>query len=162
MITTLLTFLGSPIIGSAIGFLGSWAKDREDRKRLELKYNHTLAMAEVTAKNTREELSLKGEIAETQSIGKAFEASQLYGNQNVEKGFVNAVRGLVRPLITTYLLAATTYFAYSIHGLLGGFNVLSPDDMMTLYREVIISLLALTNMAVAYWFGSRKSNNKDK
>ncbi len=78
MITTLLTFLGSPIIGSAIGFLGSWVKDREDRKRLEIKYTHDLAMAEATAKNTREELTLKGQIAETQSIGQAFEASQRY------------------------------------------------------------------------------------
>ena len=157
MIAEIVGLLGSPILGSAIGFLGSWLKDREARKQQELSFKHQQTMAQITAKNTREELSLKGDIAETVSIGKAFESSQEYGNQKSGSPILDGIRSLIRPIVTVYLLGITSYFGYSIHQLLGGFEILSPADLISLYKEIIVSMLALTNMAVAWWFGSRNS-----
>lgn len=160
MIETLITFLGSPILGSAIGFLGSWLKDRERRKEQELNFKHQQVMAEITAKNKREELSLQSDIAEKVSIGEAFEASQRYGNQKSGSPTLDGIRSLVRPLVTTYLLGVTTYFAYSVHSLLGGLTILSPADLTGLYKEIIVSMLALTNLSVCWWYGSRKSSSQ--
>lgn len=161
MLSTIMGLLGSPILGSAIGFLGSWLKDREVRKQQELNFNHQQVMAEINAKNTREELSLRGSIAETVSIGEAFETSQKYGNQKSGSPVLDGIRSLVRPLVTTYLLGVTTYFGYSVHQLLGGLEILTPVELLSLYKEIILSLLALTNMSVAWWFGSRKSSQKE-
>lgn len=162
MIETLMSFLGSPILGSAIGFFGSYLKDRENRKREELSFKHQQAMAEINAKNKREELSLQGELAEKVSIGEAFEASQRYGNQKSGSPVLDGIRSLVRPLVTTYLLGVTTYFAYTIHALLGGLEILTPAELLSLYKEIIVSMLALTNMSVAWWFGSRRSSSDKK
>tara|TARA_R110000851_G_scaffold323223_1_gene489712 strand:- start:1708 stop:2199 length:492 start_codon:yes stop_codon:yes gene_type:complete len=161
MITAIVGLLGSPILGSAIGFLGSWLKDREARKQQELSFKHQQTMAEITAKNTREELSLKGDIAETVSVGEAFESAQKYGNQKSGSPILDGIRSLIRPVITVYLLVITSYFGYSIHQLLGGFDILSPTELLALYKEIIVSMLALTNMSVAFWFGSR-ANNRTK
>lgn len=162
MLTTILGLLGSPILGSAIGFLGSWLKDREARKQQEQNFKHQQIMAEINAKNTREELSLRGDIAETVSVGEAFESSQKYGNQKSGSPILDGIRSLVRPLVTTYLLVVSTYFGYSIHHLLGGLDILTPAELLTIYKEIIVSMLALTNMSVAWWFGSRPSKKDTK
>lgn len=157
MIEAFISFIGSPILGSAIGFLGSWLKDREARKQQELNFKHQQIMAEINAKNTREELSLKSDIAETVAEGEAFKSSQKYGNQKSGSTTLDGIRSLVRPLVTTYLLVVTTYFAYCVHGLIGGLEVLTPSELLELYKEIIVSMLALTNMSVSWYFGSRPS-----
>lgn len=158
MLETVVSLIGSPILGSAIGFFGSYLKDRENRKREEAFFKHQQAMADITAKNKREELTLEGDLAEKVSVGEAFEASQKYGNQASGNKVLDGIKSMVRPLVTTYLLGVTTYFGYSIHQLLGGLDVLTPIELLSLYKEIIVSMLALTNMSVAWWFGSRNSS----
>ncbi|MBU6955983.1 hypothetical protein KP814_31850 [Hahella sp. HN01] len=71
--------------------------------------------------------------------------------------FVDAIRGLMRPLITVYLLILATFVTLNISRHLGGVGALSPVDLMALYKEAIAKMLFLTTTAVTWWFGSRPS-----
>ena len=81
MIETILSLVGSPVVGGLLGFIGSWATKREERKNLELTFNHEQSMATITAANNRKELVLEGDNAERKIDAESFFASQKYGNQ---------------------------------------------------------------------------------
>ncbi|ABC28924.1 hypothetical protein HCH_02094 [Hahella chejuensis KCTC 2396] len=72
--------------------------------------------------------------------------------------FVDAIRDLMRPLITVYLLILATFVTLNISRHLGGVGALSPVDLMVLYKEAIAQMLFLTTTAVTWWFGSRPSS----
>lgn len=162
MIETIMALVGSPILGSAIGFVGSWLKDREHRKHQESVFLHQQAMAEITAKNRREELALQSEIEDTKSRGQAFDTSQKYGNINSGNTIIDGIKTLVRPIITTYLLVIITILGFKLNTLLGGLEIFTPEEMLSLYREVIMTLLALTSLSISWWFGSRNALSNHK
>ncbi len=161
MLTTILSIIGSPVVGGAFGFLGSWITKYEERKSLALTFEHQAKMADINAKNRINQITLEGQVEENKLDAEAFITSQRYGNQNTKIGWVDAIKGLMRPLITTYLLVVVTYLAYSLHGLVGGFEVLPITELVSLYKEIIVSVLALTNMSVAWWLGSRPSSSRN-
>ncbi len=164
MIAEILGFIASPVVGGLFGFVASHFAKVEDRKVMMIQNQFKLDSAKLAASHRREELTLQGDIAQQTLDGEAFVASQKYGNQNSGNEYMDGIRSMIRPLITTYLLGAVTYFTYHVHTIVNGLDALPVADLVIMYREIIISMLALTNMAVSYWFGSRGTSvsNRNK
>jgi hypothetical protein len=160
MLSGLLSLFTSPILGGVVGFLGSWLTKREERKTLQINLTHTVTMAELNHRNKINELKAEGDIADIVVQGEAFKSSQTHGNTNSGVKWVDGVRSLMRPLITTYLLAIASYLGYALSSMVGGLDSLNPSEILALYKEIVLSLLALTNLAISWWFGSRGSSKK--
>lgn len=183
----LVDLLTTTSTGGIIGVLGSWLTKREERKNLQLKYDHDLKMSEIRKEEAKieaehelamadkqvERAQVEGELAIGEVEMKAFteglkEQSKTYGIR-----LVDSVRGLMRPLITVYLLVIATFIMIQIHNLVGGFDTVicgpnsvescNPDTAINTYKSVIDQVLFLTATAVTWWFGSRPSSQrKDK
>lgn len=155
MISSIVGLLASPLLGSIVGFFGSWSTKVEERKKLSLELNHEARMADINHRNKVEELKVEGAInVEIEDI-KAFDSSQTYGNQNSGVGWIDAIRTLIRPILTVYLLTVTSYLGYSLSMMIGGLEALPANEILSLYREIILSLLGLTSMSISWWYGSR-------
>lgn len=71
------------------------------------------------------------------------------------------IRGVIRPLITSYLLAIATYFGYNVGLLVQGLKAFDNAALFTLYAQVINEVFFLTNLAVSWWFGARGSSPRN-
>lgn len=171
----LLSFLTSSTAGGIIGVVGSWLTKREERKNAQLKFDYDVKMAEIRSAEAKaeaehelamadkqmERAQVEGNIALGEAELSAFqeslrEQSKVYGIK-----IVDAVRGLMRPLITIYLLIIATLLMTKINELVGGVgNSFSPDELIQTYKGVIDQLLFLTATAVTWWFGSRPSSHR--
>lgn len=69
-------------------------------------------------------------------------------------GAVDMVRGLMRPLITVYLIGLTTALALRILGQSAGLDAPQAFDLLLKITDMV---LFLTCTAVGWWFGSRPS-----
>ncbi len=159
MIETIMTLLGSPILGGLLGSISALFTKKEERKTLELQLNHEKDMAVINSKNRRDELSLQGDLAQKELDGEAFVTSQKYGNNDTGSPFAEIIKALIRPVITTYLLTVVSILTYNLHRLVGGLNVIPVEDLVVLYKEIISSVLFLTTMAVSWYFGQRKTSS---
>lgn len=155
MITEIIGLLGSPIMGGLFGFVGSYFTKREERKTLELTFKNQERMAEITAENKRKEITLEGEVAEKKLDAESFFASQKYGNST--KGWGGQLLSAMRPVIAIYLLSICTYIGYELNRLVGGLNVLPANELVGMYKDLIMSFMTLLTMSVSWFYGSRPS-----
>jgi len=126
---------------------------------------------ELEAKLRVEEIQTKGEF-ETQLAQLEAEAAREVNDTalrsesySVDKasyggGWVDKVRGMMRPLITVYLLGISTYIARVLTATLNGLGALGEAESITLYGNIINAIVFLTTTAVTWWFGSRPINKK--
>lgn len=175
MIEAIVGILSSSGLGAAVGALGSYLTKREERERDKVNNEHEFRMAELDLREAAQEQShalaladkklelteAEGEIAH--DIGELNAFTQSIMGQLKQTGiqFVDAIRGLMRPIITTYLLVISSYLAYRIGTVVGGIESLPADDMFALYKEIISGVLFLTTVAVTWWFGSRPSGHRN-
>lgn len=154
-------------LGAITGIIGNWLVKREERKTLIIQFDQQHKMAKLNgeqqlqlASSERQTLSVKGNIAVESTEADAFKDSLAVSAKSVGVGFVDGIRGLMRPLITVFLLVMCTLLAVNIHELVGGLESLSGDSIFQLYRDIILQLLFLTCTAVTWWFGSRPSKQR--
>lgn len=69
-----------------------------------------------------------------------------------EVGFVDMVRGLLRPIVTVYLLAVSTYLALWSFGKVG----LDLAIVGEICKYTIYTCLDLTSLCVSWYFGARQ------
>ncbi|MEW6488621.1 MAG: hypothetical protein AB1578_12015 [Thermodesulfobacteriota bacterium] len=74
------------------------------------------------------------------------------GLVGVGLGLVDIVRGLMRPLITTYLLGLTTALTVRVFGQMGGLDDAHAFDLLL---KIVDMVLFLSCTSVGWWFGSR-------
>lgn len=158
----MLEFLTSAGFGSIIGLVGSFLTKREARKSKAQDYAHAEAMADRAMEELKLEgqlhidaIQAEGEIQTEMAETNAFAESLKQGNKNTGIGFVDAIRGLMRPTITIYMLIIATYFTIKVSDLLGGLEVLEQAELLALYKQILKDMLFLTVTAVTWWFGSR-------
>lgn len=132
------------IIGSLLGFGASavpsiinYFQDTKDKKH-ELALQATLADAgikgaQVTGELANLALELKADIASTKA---AHQPMQLTGI-----GFIDGLRGSVRPIVTYWFMALYSYSKYTVH-LQGG-------DMWTQWDQTLFATI------ISFWFGER-------
>ncbi|MFB1001959.1 MAG: hypothetical protein QMC22_05410 [Pseudomonadales bacterium] len=170
----LLSILTSTGAGGIIGVVGSWLTKREERKNTQLQFERDVKMAEIRKDEAKieadhelaladkqiERAQVEGSVAIDQAEIEAFteglkEQSKTYGIKAVD-----GIRGLMRPLITVYLLVIATLLTLKINQLVGGLDSLEMSELKGIYDNVINQMLFLTATAVTWWFGSRPSSQR--
>lgn len=148
----IVSFFLSPVFGSIIGNIASYFNKIEERKLQESKWSHEYQMTTLVAQNKREELQLEGDLADKKLEGQAFVEGVKSDN-----GWMDKTRAIIRPIITTYLVALTTWITYQMHILVGGLDNIPMDNIFTMYWEIISAIIFLTVTCVTYWFNQRPS-----
>lgn len=170
----LLSILTSTGAGGIIGVVGSWLTKREERKNIQLQFERDIKLAEIRKDEAKieaehelaiadmqiERAQVEGSVAIDQAKVEAFaeglkEQRKTYGIKAVD-----GIRGLMRPLITIYLLIIATLLTLKINQLVGGLDSLEISHLKDIYDSVIDQMLFLTATAVTWWFGSRPSSQR--
>ena len=75
---------------------------------------------------------------------------------------MDVVRGLIRPVLTVYLIYCVTVLRDQLEALLreAGFESLHINQVTSMYEEALPMVLFLACTAVAWWFGSRPPRKK--
>ena len=173
MIEGLVSIFSSSGLGAIVGLFGSWLTKREERRNMELKYeydvkmaeirkseaalefNHELALADKQIERAQVEGEIQRDVGELNAFTQGLKEQQLMYNVK----FVDAIRGLMRPLITIYLLVIGTYVAINIGGYVGGIeSAITGPEMIEMYKDTIGQVMFLLTTAVTWWFGSRPSS----
>lgn len=172
----LMKLADSTGLGALFGIVGGWLTRREERKtqqvknkheidmrdrdiqEMEIQNNHELTLADKKMEQTR----LEGDITEDIKNAEAFAVS--IANQAKATGImiVDAIRGLMRPLITTYLLILTTFIAYKVGSKVGGLDAIPAAELFELYGYIIKQVVVLCSTAIFWYFASRPSRSDRK
>ena len=171
--SVLLSIFTSGGFGAILGLVGSWLTKKEERKSLELKYKQDLLLAD----KRKEEMLLENQ-HELLVADKQFDRAKMESTMKIEEKDIDAftesqktsgsfklvesLRTLTRVFIVTYLLGVTTYFAYNISCVIGGFAAIPIIELTAIYKNILIELVFLTNLSVSWWFGSRASSKVKK
>jgi hypothetical protein len=157
MIELLLSFATSGGLGGLIGLIGSWLTKWEERKTRQLEMGHELAMAEISLREMDKEMEMQAEIAK-QAVNKA-EVAGWEETQKAGSNFGEAIKAIVRPTITVYLLVLSTWIAWSTFEILGGIEQIGGGEYyLSVARQVVNQCLFLTTVAVTWWFGARPAH----
>ena len=164
---SLISLFGSSAFGALFGSLFSWLNKREERAELAEKNAHEEKMQGIAntqalalASKAIEGTVVAGEQVVAAKEADAFVASQQSAFQATTSHAVEIARGLMRPLITCYVLGVATYFAYNISALVGGLKTLDPAATFALYGNIIDEIFFLANLCVSWWFGARGSSKR--
>lgn len=169
MIELIGGILTSSGFGALTGIAGAWLSKREERAVLIENNKHAERMAELRTDEmaAEAELSLQladrellqaeaeGKIASDLEAGRAFTESQKQARQPTGIKLVDAIRGLMRPLITIYLLAVVSVLSVSLSRIIGGLESIPQVEALEIYKHVIYQTVYLAVMAVSWWFSSR-------
>jgi hypothetical protein len=74
--------------------------------------------------------------------------------------FLDLIRGLVRPMLTLYLCAITTFVYLEARSLIG--SGIQPEQAISLLSKIVDTVLYLTVSCVLFWFGSRVKSRPPK
>ena len=130
------------------------AEIRKDEAKIEA--DHELALADKQI----ERAQVEGSVAIDQAEIEAFTDGLKEQSKNYGIKVVDGIRGLMRPLITVYLLVIATLLTLKINQLVGGLDSLEMSELKGIYDNVINQMLFLTATAVTWWFGSRSSSQR--
>lgn len=169
----LLETVLSLVSGGATGLLGSVISRVADFKLEKMRGEHKLLMVDKETEQMKLESEYKitvvnreseaaEDVAASQALSASYQAdSASYLAAATGKvsaffmGFVDFMRGIIRPGMTIYLTILTTIIAMQLHSIIDWADTLSPQELYATWREVINTVLYLTTSAVLWWFGSR-------
>lgn len=172
--------ISSILTGGATGLAGvviqRWfdlKKGEQDLAIQQAKDTHELAMRDKDALLMDKEwqgrlrvAEAEGEKAATVAAEQSFQATLLreperYSNaatltprQQWVMVLLDFCRGIVRPGLTVYLCALTTYIWFQVRGLLN-VSELAAGDVLDVWRTVVATVLYLTTTVILWWFGTR-------
>jgi hypothetical protein len=159
-----LNILGSAGFGSALGGIFGFLAKREERANLQMKLDHDINLikakteASITiAKMGVETAKVSGQLLVDKVEAKAFEVSQKSSGVLADN-----LKAFIRPIILGILMYQTYMILKSLEELTGGLASFSPDEVLGLYRIVMLSVTGLTATAVGWYFASRSSKQFDK
>jgi hypothetical protein len=170
----LISVLSSSVVGTVLGAAGSFLTKREERETLKLTHAHELSLADRKLKEVAttqyHELALAdkqigktiadGAVVTDAKFADAFVESQSnYFSRSSGVKVVDAVRDLMRPVISCYLLVIVTVLTVRIGDMVGGLSAITGAVAFDLYRTIILELIFLTSTCLSWWFGSRPSQS---
>lgn len=187
MLEILGTIFGSIFSGGATGLIGMIAQRWADYKNRQLdiqleekKYAHAIALREVDAKILAQEWAARTQVAQVEAAGReavadagafaeSYKLEPARYSEDVKptwgQGWVlillDAFRGCIRPLLTVYLCALTTFVWWQAR------TVLNAEDLDTaaaldVWKMVVGTILYLTTTCVLWWFGTRNKQTAPK
>lgn len=177
-ITTILGAVGSAASGGLLGLFGTgikmWADHKaEEAKRAfelamrqadreEMQLEHDLQMKQVEAQADRDialanqnRLTTESQIAGDVELAELNLRQASYSNDKATYGggFVDAIRGIMRPTLTLYFAVLMALIAYQIMQITG--NIIGTANAQYMLKEVINAIIFLATTSVTWWFGSR-------
>ena len=177
-ITNIFAALGSALSGGLLGVAGTGIKLWAEQKTLQAKYQfqlkmrqldqeemtleNELRMREITAESQRDiAVANQTRLAAESTAQADIEQADIQLQQESYKqdraqyggGFVDGVRGLMRPMLTTYFAVLMALIAYQLTQLTQG--LIDPDSANAMLTEVVNSCIFLAVASVTWWFGSR-------
>lgn len=167
--------IGSAFSGGLFGVVGSIASAFVERQKQKDLYAHTEAMGRIqleqTAAETKRQVDLAG-IARDQAADATasadYRASQASDRATYSEagqgriiratlGFVDVVRGLIRPCLTIYLAYQSTTILSRFLPLVGGLPTARIADLSD---TVVLGSVSITSTCITWWFGSRMKVGK--
>lgn len=173
MLAAIGGILGNGVLGTIIGTAGSWLQKREarlqsviDNERAKEKDKHEKDMAEISLKenalNREHEVNMVDkniDLAKSEGAIKIdlAEVGSFTESQKTSHPWMEKVRAIMRPLLTTMLIVWAMVFSYQLHQMVGGLDVIPQKQLIVMYAALIGDLTALTSMSISWWFGSRRA-----
>lgn len=183
----LATIFGSIFSGGATGLLGviiqRWADYKNKQLDLELEAQRReteiakrKADAEIMQqewvgrlKVAQEEGATAKDVAETNAFATTLlkeperysDAAKATPGQQWVLVLLDALRGVVRPLLTIYLCALTTYVWFQVRELVAG-EALDGTAAVEVWKMVVGNILYLTTTVTLWWFGTRNRQQQPK
>ncbi len=170
-------FLGN-IVTSFTNLKAQKLKNAHDLSMLTAQTEATIKEAEANIRITETQIAGEVEKAESAAYLQSIkESTTETSNKLVEKllsgnkvsqaigilltfllGFVDFIKGAVRPGLTIYLVALTTVITAQAWEIMGAHQeALSAIEAKALYMEVINIVIYLTVSTVTWWFGDRRT-----
>lgn len=160
----LLDVLGSAGLGTIVGGVFGWLGKREERANMKMKFDHDVNM--LNAKTDAAIEIAKIGIEEAKNAGRLLvekiEASAFETSQKSTGKFSDTVKSMIRPIILGLLMYQTYMIIQSLETLTGGLTAFKPEEILGLYRIVVLSVTGLTATAVGWYFAARSSKQFDK
>jgi len=160
----ILDILGSAGFGTLLGGVFGYLTKREERANLQMKLDHeinkiktqTLASIRI-AKMGIQEAKVAGSLA----IGKA-EADAFVESQKPTSKWAANIKSMIRPVILGLLMYQSYSIIDTLETISGGLETLPSEDIMSLYKIIVLSVTGLTATAVGWYFAARSSKQFDK
>jgi len=144
MIEVITQLLGSSAVGSAVGGIFGWLNRKEERKERESERKFQIEM-----------LQAKGNFEQLTADARAFEESQ-----KTKSAWGDAVKSMVRPLITAAVMYQLYVILSNLETVTGGIEALPAELSIQLYREIILNIISLSSTVICWWFSARSSYRK--
>lgn len=180
-VTTILGAIGSAASGGLLGLLGvgaqMWAKHKTEQAkyaydiamrqadREEMSLEHQFKMKETEAQASRDiAVANQRRIATESQAAADIEMADIdlrVQSYDMDKatyggGFVDVVRGLMRPILTVYFAILMSLITYKLFEITG--QMVGTATAQFMLKEVINSCIFLATTSVTWWFGSRPVN----
>ena len=160
--TTLLSLLASPILGSITGFLGSWLTKKEERALKALEFQHEEAM--LAAKNQQEilvaEKKLQGVIEEGRLAVEKADVDAFGKSQERSSTFGEKVKNMMRAILISYVAIVCGVLTFLIYHLIGGFNSMESAALVVLFADTVSMFFYMFSMGYAWFYGIRGSSSQ--
>lgn len=169
------------ILGVVVQRIADYKNKQLDLQLITIKNGHEVHMREVDAEIMREEWAARTrvaeveaesreDVAESQAFAASFNEPSRYSEpskHSIGQAWVmvllDAIRGLVRPTLTIYLCALTTFIYLHSKNLLDLHGVnMTPDQAVKQVNLIIGTILYLTTTCVLWWFGTRNKQPQPK
>lgn len=153
---SLLELAGNALSGGVLGAAGAafsrWHEAKLELTKLEINNKHQLDMAEqgLAAQVVKQDGDSLVASAPVDAATYSTATSQYASSQLM---LVDAVRGLVRPLLTALLLCSTMYYTNRLLTIVG--MNLTPAEAHQLLQFLLESTVSCTGIALTWWFGAR-------
>lgn len=182
----LASLLMSVVSGGATGLLGilfqrgfDFLHQRELNKQKAQDQAFEIEKRKIDIQVTQAEWSGRVKVAETEgatasdvAASNAFAASMFKEPERYSSGtmttgqnwvlvLLDFCRGIVRPALTVYLCALTTYIWWQVKQLLS-VEDLEPTDVLEVWKLVVNTILYLTTTCILWWFGTRNKQEQPK
>ena len=174
----LVDLISGVLSGGVTGLLGAGISRWAEFKTKKLEFGHEARMKDIDLKIMAEEWShrtqvasieagAKMEISADEAFAKSSNEPQRYSDEvrpTTAQGWVlvliDAIRALVRPGLTFYLAALTTYLYWDAHSIIGSGTMMG-DDATLLVNKITDTVLYLCTVCVTWYFGVR-TRSKEK
>lgn len=180
LITGVLSGGATGLLGILIQQWGENKKRRHDLELLKQQHTQTLELRRIEGEQALQMATVSAEsaekLAEIQAAARLEESASddyrasvasdraTYSSLDAQKvwyvaaamGFVDFLRGIIRPGITIYSMVLLTLLLYWVHDMWSrSLLVLSPDDTKKLMLEVVGTTTYLVITTTVWWFGRR-------
>jgi hypothetical protein len=170
------------IAGPLFGLIGSgmekFAEHKQDKLKAEERQKervHDLAVMEKEASLAIQKTTVEGRIRQGEAEQKTFDESYRFNNDKLLPGdaeltpkqlnwivAVEVVSKAIRPLSTVwYQVLVAVIFSWSAWKLTNAsVEIFSLNEVATLYREVVFSIVGMAETTLLWWYGIRRMSKK--